>query len=189
MEEYREIDGYLVSNLGNVIGDTNIHTNGYYEIVNSKHAYVHVLVAKAFPEICGEWFEGCQVHHKDRNKLNNMASNLTILTKEQHALEHKEERSELGKVLFKGKHHTEEAKEKMKQGHIGKKLTQEHRKKISEGNSKRPINQYTIDGDYIDTHLNPQKAYEKTGVWATNIRECCNNKRKTAGGYVWKFRD
>ena len=46
--------------------------------------YVHQEVAKAFPEICGEWFEGCEVHHKDGNSQNNEATNLIVCTKEQH---------------------------------------------------------------------------------------------------------
>lgn len=55
----------------------------YYKVnlhINKKmHSYrVHVLVAKAFPEICGKWFEGAQVNHKDENGLNNKATNLEI---------------------------------------------------------------------------------------------------------------
>lgn len=47
------------------------------------------LVAKAFPEICGEWFEGCHIHHKDFNRLNNCADNLQVMTKEEHWEIHK----------------------------------------------------------------------------------------------------
>ncbi len=43
-----------------------------------KHYHVHRLVARAFPEICGKWFEGCQINHKDENKLNNCAWNLEV---------------------------------------------------------------------------------------------------------------
>ena len=38
--------------------------------------YVHQLVAFAFPEICGEWFEGAEVNHKDENPSNNNTYNL-----------------------------------------------------------------------------------------------------------------
>lgn len=47
------------------------------------------IVAKSFPEICGEWFEGCEVHHINRDTENNSAYNLQILSKEQHRLEHR----------------------------------------------------------------------------------------------------
>lgn len=50
---------------------------------------VYQLVARAFPEICGEWFDGCEVHHKDLNPINNDADNLAVLTKKQHDAIHK----------------------------------------------------------------------------------------------------
>lgn len=62
--------------------------------INQKNHYVSRLVAKAFPEICGEWFEGCEVHHKDRDKSNNSVENLLVMTKEQHMKEHSNENSE-----------------------------------------------------------------------------------------------
>lgn len=42
--------------------------------------YVHRIVAKAFPEICGDYFEGAECNHKDENGLNNNASNLEWVT-------------------------------------------------------------------------------------------------------------
>lgn len=41
---------------------------------------VHRIVAFAFPEICGDYFEGAQVNHKDENKTNNAAWNLEWCT-------------------------------------------------------------------------------------------------------------
>lgn len=49
---------------------------------------IHILVAKAFPEICGEWFDGCEVHHKDENPENNNAYNLEVLSFEEHRRRH-----------------------------------------------------------------------------------------------------
>ena len=43
-----------------------------------------VYVAKNNPEICGEWFDGCEVHHIDGNKLNDIPQNLICLSKEDH---------------------------------------------------------------------------------------------------------
>lgn len=71
--------------------------------------YAHIEVAKAFPEICGVWFDGCEVHHKDGNALNNEASNLIVCTKEQHIEFHrkknviKEERRNLVKERIESK--------------------------------------------------------------------------------------
>ncbi len=59
--------------------------NGEYE-----YPQVSRLVAKAFPEICGEWFEGCVVHHIDHNTKNNNASNLVVMPAEEHKKLHSE---------------------------------------------------------------------------------------------------
>jgi hypothetical protein len=53
-----------------------------------KEIGIHILVAQAFPEICGEWFEECEVHHIDGNPANNNAKNLVCLTKEEHIRMH-----------------------------------------------------------------------------------------------------
>lgn len=58
---------------------------GYPSVVLSKEGVhknflIHRLVAFAFPEICGKWFEGCQINHKDECKTNDMAINLEVCT-------------------------------------------------------------------------------------------------------------
>ena len=106
-EIWKNIDGfegrYQVSNFGNIkslerkvpfgkqtrtIKEHFLtpHIKGkcrYYQVnlsTNSKPKWtlIHRIVAKAFPEICGDWFEGCEVNHKDENIFNNKASNLEI---------------------------------------------------------------------------------------------------------------
>lgn len=56
----------------------------YYDYLcvklNGHTVSVHKLIAFAFPEICGEYFEGAQVNHKDENPLNNCAENLEWCT-------------------------------------------------------------------------------------------------------------
>lgn len=42
--------------------------------------YLHRIVAFAFPEICGEWFEGAECNHKDENPKNNIPENLEWVT-------------------------------------------------------------------------------------------------------------
>lgn len=67
--------------------------------------YAHLEVAKAFPEICGEWFEGCEVHHKDGNSLNNEASNLIVCTHDEHV--------EFHRIMRDKKRKKEEKRKKM----------------------------------------------------------------------------
>lgn len=97
MEEeiWRPVVGYTnyeVSNQGRV---RNARTGkilkafnrcrGYYAVNlcrDKKHylTAIHRIVARAFPEICGEWFENCQINHKDENRSNNIATNLETCT-------------------------------------------------------------------------------------------------------------
>lgn len=60
-------------------------------ILVSKEYYTYRIIAYAFPEICGEWFDGCEVHHIDHNPQNNRAENLMVVTPEEHHLIHIEE--------------------------------------------------------------------------------------------------
>ena len=65
---------------GRVLSRSKIK-NGYlvvslYKNGSCKKEYVHRLVAQTFPEICGEWFEGCDVNHKNEVKTDNQADNL-----------------------------------------------------------------------------------------------------------------
>ena len=101
-EEWRPIDGcngkYEVSNLGRIkslyvnrlIGTfLDIKKHGKTIFPWQKNVIVHLteenkrrkfyvsrLVAFAFPEICGEYFEGAEVDHLDGDRTNNVATNL-----------------------------------------------------------------------------------------------------------------
>ena len=68
--------------------------------VNRKPVSVHRIVAQAFPEICGEWFDGCEVHHKNEDCTDNRAENLLVLTPEAHKELHKDQRVEKAKEMF-----------------------------------------------------------------------------------------
>lgn len=47
---------------------------------NCQLCLIQRLVARAFPEICGEWFEGCQISHENDIKTDNRAVNLRVCT-------------------------------------------------------------------------------------------------------------
>jgi len=70
------------------------HRYYYWNSGDGKKHFAHREIAKAFPEICGEWFEGCEVHHIDGNPLNNEANNLLVCTREEHLAFHKRMREE-----------------------------------------------------------------------------------------------
>lgn len=132
--------------------------------------FSHILVAKAFPEICGEWFEGAEIHHKDFNPLNNCADNLVVLTKEEHILIHRNEGKNVGnKNPFFGKHHTIES------------IRKANKKK------RKPIYQYSLEGICLCYWYSCTDCERETGFCKVSINQCCLGKKKTAHGYIWRY--
>lgn len=231
-EEWRVIKDnpdYEVSNLGRVrnvkndyilIGDNPY--KDYHRVIIKRHHYMaYRLVAKAFPEICGEWFEGCQVHHIDKNPGNNHADNLVVCTKKEHYAYHHDDRVEMSK-----RPRTEEWKRKMREAavkrfsnkenhpHYGKPKTEETKRKIGEANRKRynslsdeeretrneiirksrehlkkPVLQYTLDGQFIREWDSCLAVEKELGIKNGNISSCCKGKQKTAYGYIWRYKE
>lgn len=56
------------------------------------------------------------------------------------------------------------------------------------GFNKKPVSQYTINGDFIAKYKSSAHAAEETGICSTDISECARgvSHRKTAGGFVWR---
>lgn len=94
-EVYRKIDYgtgvFYVSDQGNFKGIRNTLTpylekDGYRHITLEEKGFKKQtfrcarLVAQAFPEICGEWFEGCVVNHRNKNKTDDRATNIEVCT-------------------------------------------------------------------------------------------------------------
>ena len=61
------------------------------------------------------------VHHKDKNSINDLPNNLELLLRKEHVSLH-----------TKGRKVSEEVKEKLRQYNLGKKLSEEHKKKMSD---------------------------------------------------------
>lgn len=59
-----------------------------------------------------------------------------------------------------------------------------HYKRVSESNYKK-VNQYDLKGNYIKTFNSINEAKKETK--ATHIGSVCLGKRKTSGGYIWKY--
>jgi hypothetical protein len=49
------------------------------------------------------------------------------------------------------------------------------------------VAQYDKNGTLIKTYYGASEASKITGINRGNIGLCCQHKRKTAGGYVWKY--
>lgn len=60
--------------------------------------------------------------------------------------------------------------------------------KFGKGNPKsKPVDQFSKLGIYIKTFAGQQEASRETGVDQSMIWHVCNGKRKTGGGYIWKY--
>lgn len=131
-----------------------IYSTGKEEIIDkiSKGPHgerIYVTIAKLFPEICGQWFEGCQVDHINCDRNDNRAENLRCCTgKEnmrnpltrQHCIEAMYKRIEDGvydNMPEKLKSHIPWNKGMKGQYKIGPQ-SKEHRRKLSEAAKNRP---------------------------------------------------
>ena len=126
---------------------------------------------------------------------NRPASELIFLTPSAHCRLHGKNRSiDKWKYSFRGKHHTLETKQKMRECKLGHKVSLETRDKIRKTLTgtiavwkHRNILQYTKDGIFIKKWESMSEVERELGISHCNIVNCCNGKRKSAGGYIWKY--
>ena len=182
METWKDIEGYeglyQVSTEGRVSrikGDSfrilkgNRLPNGYLTVGLSKNnkaktRTIHRLVAIAFIENINVLAQ--EVNHKDGNKQNNSMENLEWVTKsenEQHSFK------VLGKKM-------PELPNKMR-GKLGKL----HNRSI-------PIQQFTISGEYIRDWECASQVQRELGITKSNVSMCCNGNRKSAGKFIFKYK-
>lgn len=126
----------------------------------SKIIRVHRIVAKTFLVLKENVKE---VNHKDGNKENNCISNLEWITHQENMIH--AYKNGLKKCSMIGK--------------FGK----EHNNSIQ----ILQIDRYT--NEIVGTFYGCNKAERKTGIHRTSINKCCNKKRKTAGGYIWMYKE
>lgn len=85
----------------------------------------------------------------------------------------------------KGRKHTEESKVKMSLANKGKKLSEEHKLSISKSQKRRKtIIQYDKQGNFIKEWNSILETMKEFG----NVGAVLLGKRKTCGGYIWKYK-
>lgn len=169
-------ENYQISNTGLIRREKKIlspfDNNGYYRIqlINEdkkQKKLIHRLVAEHFipnPD------NKPQVNHIDLNTKNNDVNNLEWVTNQenvQHAIKNIPERRK-------------QLKENM--SIIGKTYG-----KQNGINSSKPINQYTLDGELINTFSSAREAHRELNISYKCISKCCNGNLKTYKGFIWKF--
>lgn len=84
-------------------------------------------------------------------------------------------------------------KKKLRDIHKGKKyreyepLTKKTKNKIGKANSKS-VKQYNKDNKLLNVFASITEASNVTGVTLSNIGLACQNKRNSAGGFLWKYK-
>lgn len=55
--------------------------------------------------------------------------------------------------------------------------------------NNRPVNQYSIEQEYLNYYESLKIAENETGVRSDGISDCCRKKIKTSGGFKWFYAD
>ena len=76
-----------------------------------------------------------------------------------------------------GKHHSEDTKRKMSEAHKGKIYA-----------NTKPILQFSKNGELIAEYPSLVEAERNTGCDNCSICNCCKGNRKSAGGFIWKYK-
>lgn len=71
---------------------------------------------------------------------------------------------------------------------LGYRFTEEQKANLGKGHNK-PIIQYTLGGDFIKEWRSVKEAGIETGISRGGISTNLKNKRKSAGGYIWKYKN
>ena len=90
---------------------------------------------------------------------------------------------------------SEEHRKKLSEAMTGRVLTDEHRKKLSESMKGkicgevrlRPVLQFSKSGELIAEYSSISEAERCFGC--NHICDCCMGKRKSCGGYLWKYKN
>lgn len=83
---------------------------------------------------------------------------------------------------------TQEQIDKHRQAVIGRTAWNKGIKMGSIANPGKPILQLTIDGIIIKEWNHAKEIEQFTKINRRNIGQCCKGKRKTAGGFMWKYK-
>lgn len=105
--------------------------------------------------------------------------------------------SKFKKGMYDGKNNPMYGKSGILAPMYGKHLTEEHKRKISEAKKGKTnyhtktlykkVDQYDLNGNYIKTWESISSIEKELNIKGTHISRVCRGKRKTTGGYVFKY--
>ena len=139
--------------------------------INNKTKLIHRIIWEC---VNGEIPEGYEIHHIDRNTMNNSIYNLEMIDAFVHNSMHKKgNKNCVGKKVdvppMLGKHHTDKT-----------------RKLMSDLKPKKQVAQYTLDGEFIKV-WNSINETKNDGFNPGNVSNCCRGKVKKHKGFISKY--
>lgn len=172
----RSVDHYVKCKNGvrlvkGIILNLKIERNGYVRCTLCKNGItktflVHRLVAMAFPDLVdwieeakGKPFNELQVNHKDEFDKTN----------------NRVDNLEWCTAIYNTRY-----------GTCIKRRSVTQRKTMS---TIKPVLQYTLDMEFVAEYQSIREAERQTGICNVNISLGCKGKLKSAGGYVWRYKD
>ena len=126
-----------------------------------KQFFVHVLGMNAFMPNINNLPE---INHKDENKTNNF-----IWVNEDGTVDPDKSNLEYCDKNYNANYGTRNTRIKKAQG--------------------VEVNRFSKDGVYIDYFESAAEAERVLKIPNQNINKCCQGKRKTAGGYIWRYKE
>lgn len=168
--------GIWVSSKGKILAKRNgvnygyNHNKGYKQVCWKGKTYkVHRLVAECFIPNHNNL---PMINHKDENKANNCVENLEWCDNKYNL--------NYGNAQTKRVENTDY---KAKVANTDYKAFQAKRvEKIS-----IPIQQYTRQGELVKEWQSAKQVERELGYNNGNINSCCNGKRKSAYGFIWRY--
>ena len=185
-----------------VDSDKNIYSSNYrlltkkinnmgYEYVSvrgtdkKQHSrFVHRILVKAF--VFPDLDDSYEVHHIDRNPLNNDLSNLQPMLRSDHRIEH-QQIYPLTKICeVCGKEFTPH-KTKRRRAHVCSEECKHKLDFVHAALRKRKILQCLKSGEVVCCWDSARDVQNSFGFHESNINKCCNGNIRSAYGYVWKY--
>ena len=192
--------------------------DGYYNFRLSKPNCIKMVRINrlVYETFVGQIPKGYDVHHKDHNPKNNCVENLELIELHTHHLIHSKERyipvsqySKKGEHIADYKSLTDAEKQtkisikliseclnnklKTAGGFIWVKLDKNNIEELLKNlaHKGKPVLQYTKDGQFVAEYKSAIEAERHTGINNGNITKCCRNFYgfKSAGGFVWKYKN
>lgn len=130
-----------------------------------------------------------EVNHLDEDKNNNMLSNLVLVTPSENSRWGTRTQRIKDKLTgVKKGPMAEDNKKKISEGLKKSEKAKDGRKRAAEKTSI-PIVQLSLEGEYIGEFNGGAAEAERTlKIASQSINDCCRYKRKTAGGFKWKYK-